>query len=116
MRQPASRRTHTTSHFTEILCMSKFLEYPPFVNVVSVLEECPYSISIYIRLWKEKNIFQNVVHKRDIQEKYHISEQDFLKHLSSLQSAKVLFFEEYEFHFLVNHVMPEISVERKMLC
>jgi hypothetical protein len=115
MRQPPSQRIRTIPP-TGALYMSKHLDYPPFFQIITVLEECPSSIFLYVRLWKNKNVFQTFVKKKDVQERYSIDTEDFFQHLCCLQNAKVLFFEEAESYFLITLLFPDIIAEGKALC
>jgi hypothetical protein len=105
------RHIHTQNKF-----MKANLDYPSFPNLISVLEGSPSSIFIYIRLWKNRKGYQTVTTKEDIQEKYLIHEDNFLKHLFDLHSVEVISFEEKRDSFVITHQIPTIHTQGYMLC
>jgi hypothetical protein len=96
--------------------MKKLIDYPSYSNVVSVLEECPSSIFIYLLLWKNRIGYRTIAIKEFIEEKYFIHEDIFLEHLFALQATNVLFFDERKSAFVITHQNAEVNAEGYMLC
>jgi hypothetical protein len=96
--------------------ISKPLDYPPFYNVVNVLESCPLSIFMYIMIWKNRSGFQTIVNKDTIQEKYLTDQDNFRKHLFHLSDINIIFFTENENSFVITLDQPQIKAEGYTLC
>jgi hypothetical protein len=92
------------------------MKYPPYSNIIHVLDQCPIAILVYISLWKIDDGKTFSLKKKEILHNYLPVFPDFYTHLSLLQKSKILSFFEEEDNLEFQFFLPEIKAEGNTLC
>jgi len=73
--------------------MSDYINFPPSSILINILEECPRSALVYLKLWEIKDKSNKIkFRKKEVRRKFFISNTVLRNHLYALEAARLLDF------------------------